>query len=255
MLKKRRNWTKEELIVTFNLYCKIPFSKINYKHKLVIELANAIQRTPSAVAWKLVNFASLDPTLKQRNIKGASNAGKLDKMVFDEFHQNWDTLVYESEISLAKLLNKPIQIEENTTYKEKEGKMKETMVKTRINQSFFRKAILSSYENNCCITGLAISELLVASHIIPWSKDEKNRVNPENGLCLNALHDKAFDKGFITIDADYKIKTSKYFCEFEQDKNVQIFFLSFENKKIEMPRRFLPNRNFLEYHQQNIFLK
>lgn len=255
MATERRNWTREELIVAFNLYCKIPFSKINYNHKLVIELANAIGRTPSAVAWKLVNFASLDPSLKERNIKGASNAGKLDKVIFEEFYHDWNTLAYESEVSFAELLNKPIEIEEEIDFEIKEGKVREALVKVRVNQSFFRSTVLASYENKCCITGISISDFIVASHIIPWSKDEKNRLNPENGLCLNSIHDKAFDKGFITIDFNYKVKVSKYFNDFKKENNIQKFFLDFENKEIEMPKRFLPNKEFLEYHHNNIFKK
>ncbi|MGS0748442.1 HNH endonuclease [Halpernia sp. GG3] len=255
MAIERRNWTREELIVAFNLYCKIPFSKINYKHQLIIELANAIGRTPSAIAWKLANFASLDPTLKERNIKGASNTGKLDKIIFEEFYQDWNNLAYESELKISKLLNKTIEIEEDIDFEIKEGKVRESIVKVRVNQSFFRSTVLASYENKCCITGISISDFLIASHIVPWSKDERNRLNPENGLCLNSMHDKAFDKGFITIDFDYKIKTSKYFNDYNNEKNIKKFFLDFDNKVIELPKRFLPNREFLEYHHENIFKK
>jgi putative restriction endonuclease len=258
MATVRRNWTREELIVAFNLYCKIPFSKINYNHPLIKKLAEAIQRTPSAVAWKLVNFASLDPSLKERDIKGASNVGKLDKIIFDEFYHDWNTLAYESEVLLADFLNQDLEkiiIEDYENYEIKEGKVRESLVKVRVNQSFFRSAVLASYDNKCCITGISINEFLIASHIIPWSKDEKNRLNPENGLCLNSIHDKAFDKGFLTIDFDYKIKISKYFDEFKKENNIQKFFLDFENKEIQMPKRFLPNKDFLEYHHQNIFKK
>ena len=106
-------------------------------------------------------------------------------------------LAYESEIQLAKLLNHKIEIDEEIDFEIKEGKVREGVVKVRVNQSFFRNTVLASYENKCCITGISIPDFLVASHIIPWSKDEKNRLNPENGLCLNSIHDKAFDKGFI----------------------------------------------------------
>jgi putative restriction endonuclease len=255
MATERRNWTREELIVAFNLYCKIPFSKINYNHKLIKELAAAIGRTPSAVAWKLVNFASLDPTLKEKNIKGASNSGKLDKVVFDEFYSDWNNLAYESEVQLAKILNYKIEIDEEIDFEIKEGKVREALVKVRVNQSFFRNTVLASYENKCCITGISIPDFLIASHIIPWSKDEINRLNPENGLCLNSIHDKAFDKGFITIGFDYKIQISKYFNDFKKENNIQKFFLDFENKEIEMPKRFLPNKDFIEYHHNNIFKK
>ena len=67
----RRNWTREELIVAFNLYCKIPFGRIHIRNPLIIELAKAIGRTPSALSWKLANFARLDPALRKRNIAGA----------------------------------------------------------------------------------------------------------------------------------------------------------------------------------------
>ena len=85
---ERKLWTRNELIVAFNLYCKIPFSKINYKHPLVSQLANIVNRTPSAVAWKLVNFASLDESLKKVGISGAKNVGKLDREIFTEFLLN-----------------------------------------------------------------------------------------------------------------------------------------------------------------------
>jgi putative restriction endonuclease len=254
----RRNWTRDELIVAFNLYCKIPFSKISARHPMVISLAEAIGRTPSAVAWKLVNFATLDPSLQARNIKGASNTGKMDKVIFDEFIHNWDELAYESEIALANLvcttIETPLELDSSLEQIElKEGKVKEVITKARVNQNFFRKMILSSYENKCCITGMRVDSLLVASHIIPWAKDEANRTNPENGLCLNSLHDKAFDVGLITIDTSYQVRVSKHISDFENDTSIQKFFLDYDRNKITLPKRFLPKLEFLDYHQANIF--
>lgn len=73
---------------------------------------------------------------------------------------------------------------------------------------------MSNYINGCGITGISIPELLVASHIKFWSKNEKNRLNPSNGICLSATFDKAFDKGLIAIDSDFKVlfssKLNKY---------------------------------------------
>ncbi len=251
----RRNWTRNELIVAFNLYCKIPFSKINHRHPLIQKVATAIERTPSAVAWKLVNFASLDPSLKARGIKGATNAGKLDKLVFEEFYQDWNSLAFESETLIEDIINKESKFSEIGKFEIKVGKERESIVKVRVNQSFFRSSVLAAYDNKCCITGISISDFLIASHIIPWSIDEKNRLNPENGLCLNPIHDKAFDKGYLTIDFDYKVKLSKYFNDFKTEHNIQKLFLDFDTKKIELPKRFLPNRDFLAYHQENIFKK
>lgn len=254
MAQKRRNWTREELIVAFNLYCKIEFSKINYRHPLIIKLSEAIKRTPSAVAWKLVNFGSLDPSLKKKGIKGASNASKLDKIIFDEFRNNWEDLAFESEILIAKHFNENIELQYTLDFSKKEGKDVKRLVKTRVNQSFFRATVLASYNFTCCLTGIKIPELLVASHIIPWSKDKKNRLNPENGLCLNNLHDKAFDKGLISFDNEYRLLLSKKLIE-NSDISIQQYFKNLEGKKLLLPKRFLPNELFLNYHFENIFIK
>ncbi|ELA08814.1 restriction endonuclease [Moraxella macacae 0408225] len=264
----RKNWTREELIVVFNLYCQLPFSVTNAKRKEVVDLASLIGRTPSAVSWKLVNFASLDPSLQAQGIKGASNGSKADKVIFDEFSQNWEKMIYESELILSNLKNNQLQrivdidndikkidfIDmDNFLYQEKEGLAAEKLVKIRANQNFFRKMILSAYENKCCLTGLNIPSLLVASHIVPWSKDESNRLNPENGLCLNNLHDKAFDRGLITVDFDYTIKVSSYLQDLQSDESLHKFFFDFDKKPIILPKRFLPNKEFLDYHHRYIF--
>ena len=74
-------WTREELILAINLYCKLPFGRLHRANPDIIHLAKLIHRTPSAVALKLVNFASFDPSLRARGIKGASNASKLDSQI------------------------------------------------------------------------------------------------------------------------------------------------------------------------------
>jgi putative restriction endonuclease len=75
-------WSREELILAINLYCKLPFGRLHNRNPEIINLANLIGRTPSSVAYKLVNFASLDPSLKARGIKGASNASNLDREIW-----------------------------------------------------------------------------------------------------------------------------------------------------------------------------
>jgi putative restriction endonuclease len=192
-------WTREELIIAFNLYCKIPFGKIHQKTPEIISLAKILDRTPGAVSWKLANIASLDPSLKKRNIEGASHGSKKDVEVWNEFNGDWDRLAFESEKLLAQRTGGQIEDVSEVELSDlpKEGIEKEALVKIRVNQSFFRKSVLAAYNFQCCVTGLEIPELLNASHIIPWSKDEANRVNPRNGLCLNAIHDRAFDRGLL----------------------------------------------------------
>lgn len=250
------NWTRDQLIIAFNLYCKIPFAKTVKTNPEVIKVANLIGRTPSAVAFKLGNFGSFDEELKKRGIKGLPNTSRLDKEIWDEFNNNWEELTFQSELLIAQLNNRPVEeINEIDLTSLPLGKDRERIVKTRVNQSFFRSAVLSSYNLKCCITGLAIPDLLIASHIKPWKDDLQNRTNPQNGLCLNSLHDKAFDKGFITITTDYKVKTSKYFDEFKEAENIQDLFLKYDKFPISLPEKFLPKREFLDYHYENIFIK
>ena len=254
-MKKGQNlWSRDELILAINLYCKLPFGRLHRLNLQIIHLSELINRTPSSVAYKLVNFASLDPSLKARGIKGASNASKLDKEIWDEFYNNWEDLPYESEMLLAKIENRPIGDICNIDMKDLPlGKTNERIVKVRVNQSFFRDSILASYNNTCCITGLNQSELLIAGHIKPWSEDEKNRLNPRNGIAINALHDKAFENGLITTTPEYKIKISDVILKQKRTESIETYFLQYENKDIVLPSRFLPDIEFLKYHNDYRF--
>ena len=248
----RTNWSREELIVAFNLYCKTPFTKINASRKAIKELAYTLHRSPSAVALKLANFARLDPVLQERNIAGMRHGSKAEAEIWNEFSHDWEELAYQSELILAKFKNESI---ENSTGINKEGlpaegRERDVIVKARVNQSFFRQTILASYDNKCCITGISVPELLVAGHIIPWAVDKTNRMNPCNGLCLNALHDMAFDKGLITITIDYHVKISKVL---KQQSSPELLFIPYDNKKIALPQRFTPSKEFIEYHNRHIF--
>lgn len=220
----------------------------------VIHLASLINRSANSVAYKLVNFASFDPTLKARGISGAKNASILDKEIWDEFYNNWDTCGYESEILLANY--------EHTTLEElnhipedelpKDGIERERIVKVRVNQSFFRKSILASYNNTCCITGIKQIAFLIAGHIRPWAIDEKNRLNPTNGLAINALHDKAFECGYLTITPDYTIKVSPVLLKDKSDE-IAAYFGKYHKKSMILPSRFLPDQEFLKYHNEVTF--
>ncbi|MCM1091788.1 MAG: HNH endonuclease [Butyrivibrio sp.] len=178
------------------------------------------------------------------------NGSKLDEEIWNEFNEKWDKLAYESEMIL-KLLKQGKTLDDTISIC---GTEVERNVKVRVNQSFFRSSVLASYEGNCCITGLSTKELLIASHIKPWhicSADEK--VNPHNGLCLNALHDMAFDKGFLTIGTDYKIYISKDIKDIFQGETVKRYFGYYEGKPIALPEKFVPDKCFLEYHNDMVF--
>ncbi|MCE3296386.1 MAG: restriction endonuclease [Crocinitomicaceae bacterium] len=251
MKEGQKLWTREELILVINLYWKLPFGKLHQRNPEVIELASLINRTVGSVAFKLVNFASMDPSLHARGIKGATNASNLDKSIWSEFYNNLEILAFESEKLLAETKNVTIERLNNIPEMElfKEGKTREQMIKVRVNQAFFRQSILASYNNTCCITGIQQPEVLVAGHIKPWSIDEKNRLNPQNGIAINALHDKAFENGLLTITPDYKIKISSILLK-KKTQLVQDYFLKYNDQEIILPSRFLPNTEFLKYHNE-----
>ena len=246
----QRSWTRDELILAINLYCKTPFGRLHSRNPDIVRLSSLIGRTPGSVAYKLVNFASLDPSLQARGIRGASNASKLDKIVWDEFYNNWNDLPFESEQLRAKLEGNTVEQYNQLDEAElpRVGEDRTRLVKTRVNQSFFRCAVLAAYNNTCCITGLTHPKLLIAGHIRPWSLDATNRMNPRNGIAINSLHDRAFESGLIAIGPDYKLKVSSQIKRETNQEVLNTYFLRYESKSICLPSRFLPNPDFLEYH-------
>lgn len=247
-----REWNREQLIVAFNLYCKIPFGRIHIRNPLVIELARAIGRSPSAVSWKLANFARLDPALKKRKISGAAHGAQAEIEIWNEFSSNWEKLAFESERILSRITSAPMVIEEAPEFPE--GLNREALIRVRVNQGFFRAAVLAAYDLRCCITGLATPPLLTASHIVPWSVDATNRTNPRNGLCLNAIHDRAFDCGLLTVTPQFLVKISPKLRKTRSNTAAQQFLHEYEGVRISLPRRFAPSVDFLRYHNQEIFL-
>lgn len=256
-MAERKNWTREETILAFDLYCKVPFSKISKTNEKIIDLAKVIGRTPSAVGLKMANLARFDKELQSRDVSGMSHGSKLDEEIWNEFCNNWEELSYQSQIILAN--RKQTTVEKMLDYVDVEcipaGEYRESIVKNRIGQYFFRISVLSAYSNKCCITGLSIPALLVSSHIKPWkdSNARTERTNPSNGLCLNALHDKAFDRGFITIDYDYNIVVSTKLKDANMDLETRKWFQHYGGHKILLPDRFLPGKRFIEYHNDVIF--
>src|SRR5690242_16915618 len=98
-----RPWTRDETLAALNLYCRTPFGRLHARNPDIIALASAIGRTPDSVAMKCCNLASLDPAERARGIKGLSKASHLDEAIWAEFHQDTETIGYESELAFARL--------------------------------------------------------------------------------------------------------------------------------------------------------
>lgn len=254
----KRLWTREELILAFNLYLKLPFGKMHKNTPEIIQLANLIERTPSSIGMRLGNFASVDPYHQERGIGGLKGGMNQVKPIWEEFFNNQEELVFLSEQILAEKENSTIENKYHDILLDLNGLKGETVireVKTRVNQSVFRQMVLTNYTARCAITGIDIPELLLASHIIPWSKNEKERLNPENVICFSALYDKAFDKGLIGINQNYQVILSASLKKKKETSFYKNHFASIENLKITDPIKYLPRKEFLEFHLDTIFDK
>jgi putative restriction endonuclease len=71
---------------------------------------------------------------------------------------------------------------------------------------------------------------------------------------MNLLHDKAFDRGLMTITQNYEIKFSGKLIKSIKDTPSERFFLPYENRSITLPQRFLPGKEYLKHHNENIFM-
>jgi len=250
----RAVWSHDETVVALGLYFRLTFSKVNMHHPEIVRVAKLLGRTSSALAMKIVNIARCDPTLRARGISGLKNGARIESAVWNEYDGQYEKLAEDYN----RLLNGKVSTVEDSDedLKVPAGLDKVRVAKFRVNQSFFRHAVLSAYGTTCCITGISDSRLLIASHIRPWADcaDGNDKTTPENGLCLNTLHDKAFDRGLLTLDDEYKVVLSHSTKDALQAEVYAEYFGKFEGKQIKLPAHHLPRIDFLEYHRDHVFL-
>ena len=244
------------MLVALYLYCRLPFGQLHHGNPEITRYAEAIGRTPSALAMKLSNIAGIDPAITSSGRKGLSNASSADRAMWAEMHSDWDKFVAESREALDAfdLVPEseigPTDVDHDIPYRV--GEDLQVQATARRGQAFFRAAILSAYDYRCCITGLSIPTLLFASHIVPWTHDKTNRVNPKNGLLLSVLHDRAFDRGLITLNDDLTVRVSR---TYPNDAFFSTAVAAYDGKPIRRPEKFAPDAEFLAYHRQHIFQK
>jgi len=252
------NWTSEQLKLAFHFYCQTPFGKLHGRNPRIIELAGLIGRTPDALAMKLVNFASLDPSITETGRKGLSGASARDREVWNEFHADWERLAIECE-QLREALQRehgqppqtPQARDDDFVLDDYSGETRQAIVQQRIKQDFFRRAVLASYRGRCCISGVSDSRFLIASHIVPWRQDKANRLNPSNGLCLSSIHDKAFDKHLFSLTDDHHIVLSAQ-LKASKDAFLREVFWPLEDRIIELPERFRPEPVLMRSHRETM---
>lgn len=243
-------WTREQLILAFELYCRIPFQRTKATDDRVKKLAALLHRTPASVARKLGNFGAFDPQLAAQNISGLTHGSKLDKAIWDEFHADWNSLTMRA-YELRR--DREPQWREDFTFTAPSGPSEKIVtVKQRLHQAFFRDAVISSYNSRCCVTGLPVPECLVAGHIIPWSVDEHRRADPTNGICLSATFDRLFDCGLVTINEDLTLRVSESLLG-AKDRTIAEAIAARHTQAILPPLRFYPDPVCLRWHRENRF--
>lgn len=247
-----QNWTWEETLEAFALYFLLPPGQHHKSNKDIIALAEALGRTPSSVGLKLANIKANDP---MRKGSGMVHGSKLDAQVWEMYAERGDDLTGEAlDLLLADTSTSPTHgaVIEYLSSGLPEGKDRTVVATARANQTYFRNALLDNYQHRCCLTGLCVEQLLVASHIKPWSVADPTteRLSPENGLLLDALHDRAFDKGLMTIDFDLRVVVSR---KVPKDKPGDDLLWRYNGRRIEVPGRFKPRKEFIEYHNDVVF--
>lgn len=250
-----KTWTTDELILAMNVYGRLAFGQLHARTPLIVDVAKRLGRTPGSLAMKLCNFASFDPALQARGIRGLRNASRLNREVWDKFEGDWDRYAAESELRFNCLMADAFppskSAAEDGDYILREGPtQRETLTRQRLGQQFFRRTVLVSYNSRCCITGMPIPALLAASHIVAWADDPKHRLNPRNGLCLARTQDAAFDRHLITLDEECRLVISKSIRDHFSSESVRVSFQPYEGKAITLPDRFRPDSELLARHRE-----
>ena len=247
-------WSRPQQLVALWLYVKLPFGRLHGKNPEIIKLAGHIGRTPGALAMKACNFASLDPAFRASNRVGLSGASSADRALWEEFSADTEAFAAEAEEAVAAFNPPPPRLGEQEFHPPSGESETSRVVRVRRVQSFFRAAVLTSYESRCAVTGIATTELLVASHIIPWSVSVARRADPRNGICFSALFDRAFDRGLMTLDNDLKIVVSKRLQRDALEANLSSSITDAHGRSLRLPNRFMPDGAALDHHRTNIFV-
>jgi putative restriction endonuclease len=79
------------------------------------------------------------------------------------------------------------------------------------------------------------------------------RVNPRNGLCLCALHDRAFDRGLISVTPQFTLSVSPKLEAHLADEVVTIMFCAYRGRLVRLPEKFRPDPEYLTYHYTKIY--
>ena len=251
-------WTREELMLALHLYWRLPFGQQSQTNHEIIHLAGILGRTPSSIAMKLNNLTSLDPDEQARGVKGLAGASARDREVWDWSVAHKDAAVAEMEAlwqekveGLAPPSSKVDAPVTDTPLAAFGGAAMSVsaLTQARRGQEFFRRTVLANFQQTCALTGLANPTLLRASHIVSWAESAEHRVNPSNGLALNALHDAAFDKHLLTFDEDLRLIVGKRLRDSVGKSAFMTQFLAYEGQPLRATYRVPVDGGLMAAHR------
>jgi hypothetical protein len=253
-MARRDLWTRDQLLLALRLYMRLPFGRLHRGNPEIIALAEKIGRTASAMAMKATNFASLDPALQARGIRGLPNLSAADRGIWDEFAANPEALAAEAE-EAAERLDSVIGGAAPQICTAPDGPTEVLRsVRTRRVQSFFRAAVAVTYDGKCALSGICDPKLLIASHIIPWSQSVERRADPRNGILFNALFDRAFDNGLFTLSDELRVVVSAKLGGATEGALLACDLNRIDGCALNIPERFPPDIEAIRFHRANVFL-
>jgi len=252
-ITKGSRWSRLETLAAFNLYSRTPFGRLHSKNPDIVELASWLGRTPSSVAMKCVNLASLDPAVQAAGKSGLRGVSNLDREIWNEFMADPEDVGFESELAYASMAAvEPRMLPPSERAMDAVVTDKLAIKKVRVTQHLFRDMVLSSYDAQCAICTLSVPQLLIASHIVGWSVDAAHRMNPRNGICLCSLHDRAFDTGMLDIDERCIIHITDKCTASRQHRVAKEMLFRFDGEGITMPNRWHPDPALLTARRQHL---
>lgn len=239
-------WSREDIVIAYALYCVTPLNQIHPRNRTIQQVAEIIPHSVASIVMRMRNFQYLDPQARS----GLQNVAKADRLIYEEFKHDWGALSIEAETLTGLNLFDASPLQGAKPLSSLTDKRRVTRERV-----FFKKAVLSAYNDRCFISGCALPQMLVASHIKPYSRcrSEADRVSPDNGICLNTFYDKAFDSGLMTITPSMKIYISPILLNAPQDDFTARWLVSLHGAFCPPPPRFPPRRELLEYHNDEIF--
>ncbi len=241
-------WSRDELLLALHLYERIPFGRQHSRDPEVLALSRRLGRTPGSVAMKLNNLTSLDPEEAARGIRGLVGASRLDREVWAEFRARPE-VVEEAEALWGAAT--PTHQHAPDGRPEWAGATEGTATRTvRLAQAYFRRVVLANFAGRCALTDVTTPALLVASHIVPWSDAPQRRVDPANGICLNGLHDGAFDRNLVTFDDDHRLVIGRRLRDELGGDELSRSFLHTEGVQLRTPVRRALDPALLTIHRE-----